>query len=805
MAIDVDPERAIVGSALTRALTEAGEGGGRLVLLLGEAGIGKTTVARHLAARARRSGVTVRWSACWSGGSTVAHAPWLTLLSGLGSSARHAVDALLGSQLGDPGSGAAARLSAYGAVVGALEEATLDRPALLVVDDLHWADGGTVQLLDYVAAHLPGLPVLVVGTYRDTDVAPGSPLTRLGGGADRMSLRGLDLAGVAALLGDQLGAVRAAELADQVVGLTGGNPFLVVQVGRLLKEDTAALRVATLPVGARDLLQQRLGSLADEDRRVVVGAGVLGSPFRAIELAQMLDMAPPAIIEVLDRAAGLRIVERAPGVGVWAFAHDLFRQSALRGTSPGEIAALHRSAAAVLQEAQAEPAVIASHLQAAGDDVADEAAAWSVRAGVRALAAMAWEDAAGHYERALTALPGGGNHDIRADALAGLGRARLLAGDEQGAARVFDELAALARSLGSAELLARAALGFSADRSGFEIRLFDQRQIDLLYEAAHALADRGPRLRSPVLARLSVALSLTAADTRRLTLAEAAVTLAREAGEPAILARALAAHCDAISGPAHVERRLAEASEIIAIAEAEGDGPLELLGRRLRFVARLERGDLAGVEEDATSFARRAESVGNPLYSWYVPLWRAQFAIVAGDIERAERLIAHAQALSQAANSLNGPTLSMVLRLVACWHLGDFVAAIGIIESITEAAPELAQHVSATGTLAWTNLLAGRTPVAAAALDRVAALGLSEQTPDAEWLPNMTNLVRTAAALQHPVLAEMVALLEPHAALVPLKASEPVSTDRSRASLPSGAQRSAATTTPHATPNKLSP
>jgi hypothetical protein len=101
---------------LTRALSEAIGGSGRLVLLVGEAGIGKTTTARGVAAAARRDGVTVRWSACWSGGATVAHAPWLTLLSGLGAPGRQAMDALVGSGSGDAASAAAARTSAYAGV-----------------------------------------------------------------------------------------------------------------------------------------------------------------------------------------------------------------------------------------------------------------------------------------------------------------------------------------------------------------------------------------------------------------------------------------------------------------------------------------------------------------------------------------------------------------------------------------------------------------------------------------------------------------------------------------------------------------
>ncbi len=762
----MDRPRGGIGSALAEALRAASEGSGRLVLLLGEAGIGKTTTARGLATSARRSGVSVRWSACWSGGGTVAHAPWLALLSGLGPAARRAMDGLLGSGAGDAVAAASARASAYSSVVAALEEATSERPALLVMDDLQWADEGTLLLLDMVSAHLPGLPALIVGTYRDTDIPAGSALTRLGGRADHLSLRGLDELGVAALLGEQLGATRGAELTDDVIRLTAGNPFLVVQIGRLLAEDPAAVGRGSLPTGARDLLQQRLGALDNDERAVLTAAAVLGTAFRARDLEQVVGRPATQVAAALERAAAARIVERAPGTGTWAFAHDLLRLAALNGAGAVRIAELHRSAAHVLQRADAEAAVIAAHLLAGGDPGVD-AAAWSVRAGDRALAAMAWEEASGHHARALAALTREDDHDVRADALAGLGRARLLAGDGHGAARAFEELAELARRIGSAALLARAALGFSADLSGFEVRLFDQRQIDLLEEAARALvALPEPGLRSTVLARLSVALSLTAPDARRLELAESALALAREAGEPIVLARALAAHCDAIAGPGHVDRREAEASEIIAIAEAGADGPLELLGRRLRYVARLERGNAAGVEEDTSAFARRAEAIGNPLYCWYVPLWRAQLAVVAGDVDGAEGLIDQAEVLSRAAGSTNGPMLATVLRIAVLWQRGDYVGAVASAESFDEVSPALAGYVSGIGSFAWAYAQAGRTVEARALLDRARAIGIAEQVLDAEWLANMNNLARAAAALNHPVLPETIALLEPYADLV---------------------------------------
>ena len=331
----------------------------------------------------------------------------------------------------------------------------------------------------------------------------------------------------------------------------------------------------------------------------------------------------------------------------------------------------------------------------------------------------------------------------------------------------FAALAELGRSRGSTELLARAALGFSADLAGFEVRLFEQRQIDLLEEAARALAGT-PMLawRADVLARLSVALSLSAPSTRRLELAEEAVALARASEDRLALARCLAAHCDAIAGPTHVAERDAEASEIIAIAEAAADGPLELLGRRLRFVARLERGDVDGVEAEVGAFARRAEAVGNPLYSWYVPLWRGQAALTVGDVDAAERLADEAEMLGRAAGSTNGPVLASVLRLMALWQRGEYARAVEMLAALGDIDPELPTYITALGSIAFAHVQAGNSAAARVLLDRTNEPGLAATAEDAEWMGNMVNIVRAAIALDHPILPAALELIEPFADLV---------------------------------------
>jgi hypothetical protein len=322
--------------------------------------------------------------------------------------------------------------------------------------------------------------------------------------------------------------------------------------------------------------------------------------------------------------------------------------------------------------------------------------------------------------------------------------------------------------LGAADLLARAALGFAADLGGFEIHLFDQRQIDLLEEAAAALGVAGdPGMRARVLARLSVALSFAAPTERRLALAEQAVALARSSADALTLAGALAAHCDAIAGPDDVERRLAESTEIIELAEVAADGGLELLGRRLRFVALLEAGDVPAAIAEMSAFARRAAEVGNPLYSWYVPLWRGMWALAAGDVATAEEAAAEAAHIGERAGSENAPMLATVLRAELAHEAGRVDQMAALLDEVTGVMGELAQSAQAFGSMARFFVDMGRSVEASAILDPLLSTGL-DAVPfdDAEWLPGLVTIVEAAVMLHHPVLAAAVDALTPHAGRV---------------------------------------
>src|SRR5258706_3132612 len=295
------PERSYRRSAvgqldvLREAVFAAAGGRGSLVFVTGEPGIGKTTAAQDVAAVAASAGAEVLWAACWQDDPT-AHAPWRSVLADLGEAASAALSALSGTEQLDPTAATAARAGAYVRVVDALAALARQRPIVLVLDDLHWADDGTVRVLSALRGRLPATPMLVVGTYRDNEVAADSPLAAIATASDRIALAPLGRSEVAAVIESVVGSPPDERTVDDVLRRTGGNPFLVVQVSRLV----ASGQKDALPAGARDVLNRRLDALS-VDVRVVLDAGaVLGGPFRPSTVASVVGRDAEATLDALD-------------------------------------------------------------------------------------------------------------------------------------------------------------------------------------------------------------------------------------------------------------------------------------------------------------------------------------------------------------------------------------------------------------------------------------------------------------------------------------------------------------------------
>src|SRR5215510_11209096 len=228
--------RLAIGS-LRSAVDAAIRGAGGVVLLAGEAGIGKTALASEAANYAKARGAETVWGTCWEGDGAPGFWPWIQVVRTLaadGGAAGQAVLAALtgaaeakGGSLGDE---SASRFRTYDVVATYLRARAAQRPLVVVVDDLHWADVSSLRLLVFLARQLRDAAALVIGTYRDAEVAAGDHparrlLAELAGQAELLQLTGLTADEVGRLVEKVCGEPPPAALARAVHDRTAGNPF----------------------------------------------------------------------------------------------------------------------------------------------------------------------------------------------------------------------------------------------------------------------------------------------------------------------------------------------------------------------------------------------------------------------------------------------------------------------------------------------------------------------------------------------------------------------------------------------------
>src|SRR5580698_5993903 len=435
-------------AALTTDLDAAVSGRGRVVLVAGEPGIGKTRLAEELAPRATARGAAVLWGRCWEGAGAPAFWPWVQIVrryvqvqAGDPTSLRHDLgfgaaeiaqlvpavhDCVPDLPTPPPLEPEAARFRLFDSLTGFLRTAAARRPLLLLLDDLHWADVPSLALLRFMSRELEGTGPLVVGSYRQSEVGQGHPLLAAVADLTRGQHRWLLLGGlgqrdVASFVALVAGGEPSAELAAEVYRQTDGNPFFVTEVVQLLASqgrlDPAARGAAVLgrglPEGVRAVVAERLGHLSDDCRRILEVAAVVGRDFelRVLQPASGLDT--ERLLVLLEEAEAGRVVGAVPdGLSRWRFAHALVREVLYEGLRAARRVHLHRlvgEALEVVYAADPGPhlAELAHHLVEAApgsEETAAKAVQMATLAGRRALEVLAWEDAAELFERALAAL-----------------------------------------------------------------------------------------------------------------------------------------------------------------------------------------------------------------------------------------------------------------------------------------------------------------------------------------------------------------------------------------------------------------
>ena len=743
-------------AALVELLGDASAGHGRAAVVLGDAGIGKTRLVEALTDAARDAGFAVAWGRC-PDSEMPPYWPWTQALgrllgSGTGPApgASPTVSDSSGLLGGEPLGG---RAGLFAAVVDALDGATGAQPALIVLEDAHWADTPSLALLQFVVSALPGMAALVVVTAREDPLESSEEVSA--GLADlppsvlRLPLHGLDQAATGSLVERIVGAGATQRLVAEIHGRTGGNPFFVTEVSRLhmLRGGRQAIDV---PPGIRQVLSRRLARLTQPASELLAAAAVLGEPDVEV-LSALTGQADETVLTLLDEAARARLV--TVGDGGFRFVHALVREALYAELSPTMRARLHRRAAEVLE--YANPADLATHwARAGGGEGRRKAAAFALQAAEQAMAGMGFEQAVRLYRWALD----GGAGD-RITVTRALGEAQVLAGELRAGRETLRQAADLARTAGRSEDLARAVLAMGTGVGGFEVDLSDAAQGGLLEVALDALPGGDSALRAAVLARISLARTGRAAPEERATQARTAVEMARRLDDEGTEVAALAALCDALAGPDHVAERERAADRMVKLGEAVGDPLLLLLARRFRLVARLERGDLPGVDAEIAAYARTAERLRLPLYCWPLPIWRGMRALLDNDVDTAWRCSEEAEELGRQADSANAEMMVWTLQLATAKARGTLAEMVPRIERWISS---LDQYPGWDCSFAFVFAAAGRLDEARHHLRRVLAAGLEAIDKDSEFLELAWQLGDAAIALDEPDAARMA-----YEALVP--------------------------------------
>jgi eukaryotic-like serine/threonine-protein kinase len=669
---------------LVQGFEDAVLGRGRLFLLVGEPGIGKTRLADEVVRHARAHGAEILVGRCWEGGGAPAYWPWVQsireyvetaeaddLRRQLGAGAVDIAQIIpeLRERLPDLPEAPSlesegARFRLFDSTATFLRHAAAVRPLVLILDDLHAADEPSLLLLRFVAAGLHSSRILVVATYRDVDPTVRGPLASTVAElvrervTHRVHLGGLTEEDVGRFIELNAATTSGAELVAAIHEETEGNALFVGEVvrllaaeGRLEEADGGALSALGIPQGVREVIGRRLGHLSEECTQVLTLASILGREFRLDVLERLSELRADRLLDLLDEAVSARLLSGVPGsLGRLRFAHALIRDTLYDElTSPRRVQ-LHRRAGDVLEafydgDDDEHVTEMAHHFfeAAPGGDIG-RAVEYARRAGEHAVRLLAYEEAARLYETALEALELKQSVDAaeRCDLLLGLGEAQARAGDEAAALATFNRAAEIARSAGLSEQFARAALGYGGRFVWMARGWLGEDAGPLLEDALGAVGTDDSPLRARVLARLAGSLRDEPQPERRDQLSAEAVEIARRLEDHSTLAYALDGRYAAIWGPGNVEERLLLVDEIIQLADEVGDHERAIQGRFYRAIAFLELGQMRNVYEELEAMEAVVGELRQPAQRWYVGVLRAILALFEGRFDAARELISQA-------------------------------------------------------------------------------------------------------------------------------------------------------------------
>ncbi|HEY3238497.1 MAG TPA: AAA family ATPase, partial [Acidimicrobiia bacterium] len=680
-AMAVAPHFAFVGRApemdrLRSLWEEAQRDERRVVLVAGEPGVGKTRLAVEVARAVHAEGAVVLAGRC-DEGLGVSYQPFVEAL-------RHHVEntppAKLAARLGRLG-GELTRLvpeissvvpglppplqsdpeteryRLFDAVAAWLAALSHRGPIMLVLDDLQWAARATLLLLRHVVQVPAPMRLLVVGTYRDTELDRDHPLTELladlrrATRAERLALSGLDATEVAAFITAE-GHSLAEEMVSAIHAETQGNPFFVGELLHHLNE-TGTLGV---PEGVREIVGRRLSRLSRPANQVLSVAAVAGEEFESAVLAIAGDMDQGRLFDALEEAMAARLLDEATRPSPrFRFTHALVRASLYEELSPSRRQALHLRVGEAIEKVHPvglddyAPALCHHFALGCVGGATAPAVRYAARAGDRALALLASDEAVGYYRRALDLLHGSREKTddaLRCDLLISLGEAQRRAGHADYRKTLLDA-AHLAGELGDAGRLAQAAL--ANHRAFFSLlNEVDDERVLVVEAALDALGPGDSTTRARLLVTLASELVFATEPERRLQLAAAGLDMARRLGDLSTLADVLVRGYIPTFTSLDISALRAHTAELGTVAERLGDPALAFWASTWGFMTAVVAADLAAAGPLIATSTKAADAAGQPFLRFIATAGRSHLSRIHGQLAEAEALAYEAFVLNQA-------------------------------------------------------------------------------------------------------------------------------------------------------------
>ena len=756
----------------------------RLLLVAGEPGVGKSALSAELARRIHEAcGAIVLHGIC----DEELRPPYQPFLQALRHLVRHAPASTLEGYVRRHGGDlsvlvpdlverlgrvpaprttaeASDRYLLFTAVTSLLEDVGAETPIVVVLDDLHWADRGTLMLLRHVitATELPALVVIATMRHGEVDQDNGlddllAELHRYAG-VHRLDLSGLPGDELADLAGRFLQADEdtIAAIARTVHRETEGNPFFAIQLLRHLNEsgplDGGAPALTDLPPSVREVVRRRVRRLGDDVLRLMSTASVLGVEFHLEALADLAGMHPDTTLDLVETAVEAAVLREVPGRSRFRFVHALVQHTLYDDLSATRRRRLHR-AAAEAQERMRSPSAAATHWLAAGD-LADplRAVGACTAAADEAILARAPDEAVKWYASALDLVGVGDDRELSCELQLRLGEAQRLAGDP--AHRVtLAGAATLARQLGDAQRMARAALAKTRWFSS-SVGYPNPEQVALLEAALEAVGPQPSATRARLLATLVAELVYSERGNERFALADEALDIARSIRDDDALFEVLFWRNTVVrSGHPGQSQDDSEVEELMRLA-ADGHDPLKQAMADLIVVLRsLENGRPHESDQSLARATALAEELRLPVVRWLVTVMRGTKAILSGSVGDAEKLAAESLELSQATDQPDASTWFGVQLYMVRYEQGRLGDLIDMSHAAIARAPRLYTWHAAL-VMALTEL--GRIDDARPVLDELLTVDYPGRRGEPHWHIGMSCLGSAAAAIGAPAACARV-------------------------------------------------